>query len=665
MEQKDKVDVPGWPSNLESNMENKTGAPLGIEPGFRGPADQRGRGHSCGARIQVRAVEQKDKVDVPGWPSNTESNMENKIGAPLGIEPGLRGPADQHGRGHSCGARIQVRAVEQKDKVDVPGWPSNSESNMESKTGAPLGIEPGLRGPEDQRGRGHSCGARIQVRAVEQRDKVDVPGWPSNSESNMENKTGAPLGIERGLRGPEDQRGRGHSCGARTQARTMEQKDKVYIHCWPPNSECNIGKKTGAPWGMEQGLRGPASHRGRGHSCGARTQARTMEQKDKVYIHCKPSTLESNMGNKTGAPLGFEAGLRGPADQRGRGHSCGARIQVRAVEQKDKVDVPGWPSTSECTMESKTGAPLGMEQGLRGPADHRGRGHSCGARTQARSTEQKDKVDVPCWPSTSESIMENKTRAPLETESGLRGPADHRGRGHSCARTQARTTGQKDKVSVPPGWPSTSECNVGNKTGAPLGVEPGLRGPASHRGRGHSCARTQARTVEQKDKVDVPVWPSTSECNPENQPGAPLGIEPGHRGPADQRGRGHSCGTGTKAREHSEALPALGSEKKVHGALLKRKQIRLPRATGAVAHKPLWQGKKSSAKRGHTGKENTVCQPEVLPFTSPQEESSQGPPLFCWTPAVSSPPYVTMTLGQQLIVSPSVELHEAVASSNS
>ncbi|XP_059108861.1 uncharacterized protein LOC131901804 isoform X2 [Peromyscus eremicus] len=335
-----------------------------------------------------------------------------------------------------------------------------------------------------------------------------------------------------------------------------------------------------------------------------------MEQKDKVYIHCKPSTLESNMGNKTGAPLGFEAGLRGPADQRGRGHSCGARIQVRAVEQKDKVDVPGWPSTSECTMESKTGAPLGMEQGLRGPADHRGRGHSCGARTQARSTEQKDKVDVPCWPSTSESIMENKTGAPLETESGLRGPADHRGRGHSCARTQART-------------------------------------------------------VEQKDKVDVPVWPSTSECNPENQPGAPLGIEPGHRGPADQRGRGHSCGTGTKAREHSEALPALGSEKKVHGALLKRKQIRLPRATGAVAHKPLWQGKKSSAKRGHTGKENTVCQPEVLPFTSPQEESSQGPPLFCWTPAVSSPPYVTMTLGQQLIVSPSVELHEAVASSNS
>ncbi|XP_076417541.1 uncharacterized protein LOC121826735 isoform X2 [Peromyscus maniculatus bairdii] len=559
---------------------------------------------------------------------------------------------------------LTLRTMEQKDKVDVPGWPSDSESNVENKTGAPMGTEPGLRGPANHRGRGHSCGARIQVRTVEQKDKVDVPGWPSSSESNV-NKTGAPMGTEPGLRGPANLRGRGHSSGARTQARTTEQKDKVYIHCWPPNSECNIGNKTGTSWGMEQGLRGPANHRGRGHSSGARTQARTTEQKDKVYIHCKPSTLESNMGNKTGAPMGTEPGLRGPASHRGRGHSCGARTKAKNTEPKAKVDVPGWPSTSECTMENKTGAPMEIEQDLRGPAHHRGRGHSSGARTQARTTEQKDKVDITCWPSTSESNIGNKTGAPMGTEPGLRGPADHRGRGHSCARTQARTMGQKHKASVSPGWPSNLECNVGNKTGAPLGVEPGLRGPAKHRGRGHSCARTQARTVEPKDKVEVPVWPSTSECNPWNQPGAPLEIEPGLRGPANHRGRGHSCGTGTKAREHSEALPALGSEKKVHGALLKRRQIRLPRATGAVAHKPLWQGRKSSAKaRGHTGKENTVCQPEVLPFTGPQEESSQGPPLFCWPPAVSSPPYVTMTLGQQLIVSPSVELREAVGSSN-
>lgn len=54
-------------------------------------------------------------------------------------------------------------------------------------------------------------------------------------------------------------------------------------------------------------------------------------------------------------------------------------------------------------------------------------------------------------------------------------------------------------------------------------------------------------------------------------------------------------------REHSEALPALGSEKRVHGALLKRRQVRLLRTTRAVAGKPLCQGKKSSAKaRGHS-----------------------------------------------------------------
>ncbi|XP_036031532.1 doublesex- and mab-3-related transcription factor C1-like [Onychomys torridus] len=165
----------------------------------------------------------------------------------------------------------------------------------------------------------------------------------------------------------------------------------------------------------------------------------------------------------------------------------------------------------------------------------------------------------------------------------------------------------------------------------------------------------QLGTVEQKDKADVPCWPSTSECNPGNKTGAPLGIEAGLRGPGNHRGRGHSCGAGTKAREHSEALPDLGSEKKVHGALLKRRQIRLPRATGAVAHKPLWQGKKSSAKaRGHMAQVGKII----------SMESSQGPPLFYWPPAVSSPPYMTVTLGQQLIVSPSVELHEAVASSN-
>ncbi|CAH6780216.1 Dmrtc1c2 [Phodopus roborovskii] len=173
------------------------------------------------------------------------------------------------------------------------------------------------------------------------------------------------------------------------------------------------------------------------------------------------------------------------------------------------------------------------------------------------------------------------------------------------------------------------------------------------------------RAVEQKVKVDVSCWPSNLESNMGNETGAPLGIEPGLRKPVNHCVRGHSCGTSTQARGHSEALPALGTEKRVRGVLLKRRQIRLPRTTRAVAHKPLRQGKKSSAKaRGHTGKENTVCQPEVLTFTSPQEESSQGPPLFCWPPPLSPAPYMTMTLGQHLIVSPSLDLHEAFALSS-
>ncbi|KAL1764561.1 doublesex-and mab-3-related transcription factor C1 isoform X1, partial [Sigmodon hispidus] len=167
--------------------------------------------------------------------------------------------------------------------------------------------------------------------------------------------------------------------------------------------------------------------------------------------------------------------------------------------------------------------------------------------------------------------------------------------------------------------------------------------------------------IEPKDKVNVLCLPSNLECNMAINTGAPLGIEPSLRGPANPRGRGHSCGSRTQDRELSEALAAPGSEKKVHGPVLKRRQIRLPRTTRAVTRKPAKQGKKPSAKgRGQTGKETTtVCQPEVLPFASPQEERAQAPPFFCWPPAISPSPYVTMTLGQQLIVSPSVELREA------
>ncbi|ERE63181.1 hypothetical protein H671_xg20742 [Cricetulus griseus] len=225
---------------------------------------------------------------------------------------------------------------------------------------------------------------------------------------------------------------------------------------------------------------------------------------------------------------------------------------------------------------------------------------------------------------------------------------------------------QKDKVGVPCG-PSNSGCDTRNKTVVPLGIETSLIEPANHPGRRHiSGTMTEARAMEQRGKVDVPCWPSNSDCNNGNKNGAPPGIEPGLTEPANHPGRGHHCGTRTQAREHSEALPALGSEKRAHGVLLKRRQIRLPRTTRDVTHKPLKQGKKSCAKaRGRTGKENTVCQPDVRTFTSSPEGSSQGPPLFCWPPPLSPPACMTMNPEQPLVVSsPSVGLHETFSSSS-
>ncbi|CAO2623446.1 hypothetical protein LEMLEM_LOCUS17938 [Lemmus lemmus] len=214
---------------------------------------------------------------------------------------------------------------------------------------------------------------------------------------------------------------------------------------------------------------------------------------------------------------------------------------------------------------------------------------------------------------------------------------------------------------------SYSECNMGNETGAPLFVGPGLRGPAKHCGRGHRCAtRIQSRPTEQKDKVGVFFWPPNLECNVGNKSRTPLVIGPGLRGPANHRGRGHRCATRTQAREHSYALPAPGSEKRVHGALLKRRQVRQPSTTRVVAHKPLCQCKKSSAKaRGHSvvglgGSLGLMGGKGSMSKRSPKALSL----FLCCPPAFSPAPYMTMTLVQQLIASPSMELHEAFALSN-
>ncbi|KAL6081826.1 hypothetical protein STEG23_032654, partial [Scotinomys teguina] len=515
----------------------------------------------------------------------------------------------------------------------------------------------------------------LALSTMEQGDKVDVPGCPSTLGSNMDNRTGAPLGVESQLGGPENQPGTGQSFGAMTQASekhgslTTEEGERVHVPVCHSNSECNMENKTDALLGIEPGLRGAANQPGIGtmNQASEETASLTTEQNDRVDVLGCHSNSESNVEHETDAPLGREPGLRGPGNDSGTGHSFSAMNQASETptsstkESDDKGDDPCWPSTSECNPGNKTGALEAIEPGLRGRAKHRGRGQS-GTRTQARTTKQRDQVDVLEWASSLECNPGNKTGAPQAIEPGFRGRGRKHGRGPRGARTKARTTKKEDQVDVP-GWASTSEGNPGNKTGAPQAIEPGFRGCGRKRGRGPRSARTKARTTK-KDQVDVPGWASTSEGNPGNKTGAPLAIEPGRRGHAEHCGRGNS-GARTQAREYSEALPALGSEKKVYGTPLRTTQIQQPIATGAVAHQTLRQGKNSLAKtRGHTGKENTVCQPEVLPFTRPQEQSSQGPVLLGWSPTVSTPPYVTVTFRPHLIVSPSVELREAVASSH-
>lgn len=59
-------------------------------------------------------------------------------------------------------------------------------------------------------------------------------------------------------------------------------------------------------------------------------------------------------------------------------------LHPRTVDQSNQVNVCFWPSNLECNMGNETGAPLGIESGLRGHANHPGRGHCCATRTQAR-----------------------------------------------------------------------------------------------------------------------------------------------------------------------------------------------------------------------------------------------------------------------------------------
>ncbi|KAM7338883.1 hypothetical protein ACRRTK_002367 [Alexandromys fortis] len=173
-----------------------------------------------------------------------------------------------------------LRTMEQQDTVDVACGPSDSECNMGNETGAPLVIGPGLRGRARPRGRGRSCTTRIQARTTEPKTKVGVCLCPSNLECSMENKTGAPRGIKPGLRGHASRRGRGANGGTRTQTRNMDQSHQVNVCFWPSNLECNTGNETGAPLGIEPGLRGHASRpgSGRGANDATRTQTGCVDQ---------------------------------------------------------------------------------------------------------------------------------------------------------------------------------------------------------------------------------------------------------------------------------------------------------------------------------------------------------------------------------------------------
>ncbi|CAO2623440.1 hypothetical protein LEMLEM_LOCUS17932 [Lemmus lemmus] len=244
---------------------------------------------------------------------------------------------------------------------------------------------------------------------MEHQYKADVDCGLSYSECNMGNETGAPLFAGPGLRGSAKHRGRGHRSATRIQTRPTEQKDKVGVVFWPPNLECNVGNKTGTPLVIGPGLRGPANHRGRGHRCAKRTQAsgngisysgvfafhpRIMESKTKVGVCFWPSNLECSLGDETGALLVIGPGLRGHASRRGRGANYGTRTQTRTMDQSNQLNVCYWPSNLECNMGNETGVPLGIEPGLRGPANHPGRGHGCASRTQDRDPIASDQTSV-------------------------------------------------------------------------------------------------------------------------------------------------------------------------------------------------------------------------------------------------------------------------------
>lgn len=169
--------------------------------------------------------------------------------------------------------------------------------------------------------------------------------------------------------------------------------------------------------------------------------------------------------------------------------------------------------------------------------------------------------------------------------------------------------------------PSTSECNMGNKTGAaPPAIEPRLRGHANRPGRGHSCGtRTQVRSGTHSSQSQVcwcPSWVHPWKYGIREGEGVRFPLHMTSRSPSNPY-----------CRDHGDVLLPVGSEKKGHSAPVKRRQIRLPRTT--VPRKPLKQAKKTSTKgRGRRECPRLGREPEFgwkearheYPVTSPATE---------------------------------------------
>ncbi|KAM7338885.1 hypothetical protein ACRRTK_002369 [Alexandromys fortis] len=112
-------------------------------------------------------------------------------------------------------------------------------------------------------------------------EKGDIPEDRASSQPGPSKHTGyaqAPQALARPLQRAPISGLPGGLAIAPEPLRTMEQQDTVDVACGPYDSECNMGKETGATLVVGPGLRGCARPRGRGRSCTTRIQARCLVQ---------------------------------------------------------------------------------------------------------------------------------------------------------------------------------------------------------------------------------------------------------------------------------------------------------------------------------------------------------------------------------------------------